>query len=702
MTGKRLIALLCAFLILFTMPVVSAEDASEGSPALSSWLTDIPDFLYYHGGIIVEDMLADGSEEPLPKTLGSAYAIAKSPYIVLNQPFLWDVYISGGVEPVNCLAIIAHQADPSMHPFEDEWETYEYFYLEDDTLEYTFTEAGRYFLEFRIEDAEGGKMSFQTEIYIAYTPDEETDATTVAGKINQIVNSLITNDMSDYSRALVLHDWLIYNANYDYTYTYHEPDGVLLLGTGVCQSYANAYSMLCAAAGLDCIYVSGSAGTTAPWGPHGWNMVKLDGVWYHVDCTWDDPGEGGGFENHDYFCVDDETLSKDHQWNRSGDVNDATGVVAPESNGGEYEHTEASPGDYDFTFSTWDEFGTRLDEMIAAGERRAQTIGLYTGSESLSDMYTAMDAWGGEKAQSLANQGLVIGWGRGYAGKLFTYRLAWNNPTSYLRIKETDARLSAGEKLTLTISEIEPAQNVFSWTSSDPSVATVSASFANGTITATVTGVAPGSATITATSDDGATDSVAITVMEPYAPEFDLKITETDEGTLLTWNTIPGATCYNLVRVFEGEYIDLATVTSASAILPSQQLPSNVKQDVYIVARRIIDGKALNYTSETVSYGEYAFDYTAVLPTSVTTIESEAFLNNTSLTAVDISSQVSSIGDLAFHNCSALTAVRIPDSVISIGEYAFLGCPLEYAEVVEGSYADEWMKEFMHNVILVY
>ena len=62
----------------------------------------------------------------------------------------------------------------------------------------------------------------------------------VINKVNELVSSLVTEETSAYKRAKVMHDWLINNANYDYTYTNYEPDGVLLKGTGVCQSYALA------------------------------------------------------------------------------------------------------------------------------------------------------------------------------------------------------------------------------------------------------------------------------------------------------------------------------------------------------------------------------------------------------------------------------------------------------------------------------
>ena len=58
----------------------------------------------------------------------------------------------------------------------------------------------------------------------------------------------------------------------------------------------------------------------------------------------------------------------------------------------------------------------------------------------------------------------------------------------------------------------------------------------------------------------------------------------------------------------------------------------------------------------------------------VTTIYSNAFYDNDTITSVIIPDSVTSIGYEAFHGCSSLESVVIPDSVTSIGDYAFASC----------------------------
>ena len=126
-----------------------------------------------------------------------------------------------------------------------------------------------------------------------------SNATTAEQKADDIVATLIKPGMSDYQKALVLHNWLTFNADYDQTYSQYSAAGVLLHGTGVCQSYALAYQMLLNRVGIENALEYGK--------DHVWNMVRLDGEWYHVDCTWDDPIGGGG-ENWDYFGVTNYAL----------------------------------------------------------------------------------------------------------------------------------------------------------------------------------------------------------------------------------------------------------------------------------------------------------------------------------------------------------------------------------------------------------
>ena len=45
---------------------------------------------------------------------------------------------------------------------------------------------------------------------------------------------------------------------------------------------------------------------------HIWNLVELDGKWYHLDVTWDDPiaSDGKQYLIHNFFMISTEELLK--------------------------------------------------------------------------------------------------------------------------------------------------------------------------------------------------------------------------------------------------------------------------------------------------------------------------------------------------------------------------------------------------------
>ncbi len=106
------------------------------------------------------------------------------------------------------------------------------------------------------------------------------------------LKSRLTDGMSQLDIALEIHDFILDRMNYAYEEDgktpqddiwAHNMTGCASYGLGVCESYAKTYQYLSLLNGLECLVVSGTAGED-----HAWNVVKIDGVWYGVDCTWDE------------------------------------------------------------------------------------------------------------------------------------------------------------------------------------------------------------------------------------------------------------------------------------------------------------------------------------------------------------------------------------------------------------------------------
>ena len=176
-----------------------------------------------------------------------------------------------------------------------------------------------------------------------YTPEEaaekrKQDAEEQAA-VDSAIASCVTDGMSDYEIAKALHDYLALNCEYDMRYysggmpsISYTAYGALVNRMAVCQGYALAYQELLAQCGIESEYVSG-------WGNggrHGWNIIQIDGEWYHVDVTWDDPTpDREGYVRYKYFLKSDKTMSRDpSNWESShactSTTYDNTTILPPE------------------------------------------------------------------------------------------------------------------------------------------------------------------------------------------------------------------------------------------------------------------------------------------------------------------------------------------------------------------------------------
>lgn len=132
--------------------------------------------------------------------------------------------------------------------------------------------------------------------------------------VDTIIKKVVSQSSSDYEKILAVHDYLVLNTAYDYdNYRRNRipresftARGALVYGVAVCSGYSYAFQRLLDELGIENLYVSGEAGTG---GGHAWNMVKLDGEWYHIDATWNDPvPDRPQRVRYKYFLVSDAKI----------------------------------------------------------------------------------------------------------------------------------------------------------------------------------------------------------------------------------------------------------------------------------------------------------------------------------------------------------------------------------------------------------
>ena len=124
-------------------------------------------------------------------------------------------------------------------------------------------------------------------------------------RITEAMDECILEGMSPLQIALAVHDWIAVNCVYDEAIEEKTDYGLLVKGTTVCAGYTAVYRDILNRAGVPCVGV-----TSEPMN-HSWNLVQLDGQWYHVDVTWDDPtSDVVGRVKHTYFLLSDREIAE--------------------------------------------------------------------------------------------------------------------------------------------------------------------------------------------------------------------------------------------------------------------------------------------------------------------------------------------------------------------------------------------------------
>ena len=162
------------------------------------------------------------------------------------------------------------------------------------TISFTYNDQGR----------------FSLIIEHIYTEEEIT-------KINYIVDNkikeLIIDTMTNEEKVKIIHDYIIDNTTYDTlktenihddTYKSNTAYGVLIQGYGICSGYSDAISIFLNKLNIKNYKISNDT--------HIWNLVYINGVWSHLDATWDDPISKFNENRDTYFLINyDELVSLD-------------------------------------------------------------------------------------------------------------------------------------------------------------------------------------------------------------------------------------------------------------------------------------------------------------------------------------------------------------------------------------------------------
>lgn len=136
----------------------------------------------------------------------------------------------------------------------------------------------------------------------------------MASRIQRIVRP--AEKLSDEEKLKYVHDFICQNVRYDKLkkpYS-HEIIGPLGQGVSVCEGIAKTVKVLCDHLGIWCIVaLCGNNPEKGIKYRHTWNVVKLDGKYYHLDATFDNTLSAPGQIRYDYFNLCDAQIFRDHE-----------------------------------------------------------------------------------------------------------------------------------------------------------------------------------------------------------------------------------------------------------------------------------------------------------------------------------------------------------------------------------------------------
>ncbi|MBR4622136.1 MAG: hypothetical protein IKO44_01220 [Ruminococcus sp.] len=126
-------------------------------------------------------------------------------------------------------------------------------------------------------------------------------------------DEIIKDGMSDYEKELAVYDYIFYGTRFDKSNlapidmddgedNSHNPYGFFHDHSTICVGNATTFKLFMDVLGIDCEIIH-----STEQGEHAWDIVKIDGDWYHVDITFD----GGNTKPaYSFFNVTDATKSQ--------------------------------------------------------------------------------------------------------------------------------------------------------------------------------------------------------------------------------------------------------------------------------------------------------------------------------------------------------------------------------------------------------
>ncbi len=156
--------------------------------------------------------------------------------------------------------------------------------------------------------AAGDTMS---KVALQYRYDQslcETMKNSLRNSLKEI-ESQFPENATDVDKVITIHDYIINRTVFSKDDIYSKNAyGALVGGYSQCEGYAKGLAYACNYFGIENVRITGNKYDN---NSHAWSKVKIDGKWYNVDVTWDDPESSNGEQllRHNYLFVPDSAIN---------------------------------------------------------------------------------------------------------------------------------------------------------------------------------------------------------------------------------------------------------------------------------------------------------------------------------------------------------------------------------------------------------
>ena len=147
------------------------------------------------------------------------------------------------------------------------------------------------------QEQDDGTVVVEYNMVYHDSAEEEAEADAETARLVSALG-LKSSAKNDYDKVKAIHDYIVENVEYDYDTYYGRRDdytqtycgyGAIVRHLAVCQGISSMFYRLALEAGIDSRTISSKELK------HEWNIVQLEGLYYLVDCTWDENSQTDNF-----------------------------------------------------------------------------------------------------------------------------------------------------------------------------------------------------------------------------------------------------------------------------------------------------------------------------------------------------------------------------------------------------------------------